>query len=479
MKTIQNDVSIKPLVTITIVLLLIRLIILPFSGVMPQDAYYFLYSQHMALSYFDHPAGVAVMIKMGTFLFGNNPAAIKFSAYLTSLVTLFVIYYLAKNFISKKAALLFICVMACTPLFGVLSWIVTPDVPLMLCWSLAVLFIYKSVTADKDYQWLLAGLFSGLAVCSKYTGVFIPFGLLLYVLGQTNRWQIVFSKRTILYLVAFLVAISPLVIWNMQHQWASFAFQTTQRASEVSMTFQPQLAIAVIVVQLLLLFPWLFFYYVKGIRIFKNDDQRYFLVCFSYPLFLSFLALSFFYWVKINWMMPAFITGAILAFQYFSLKQARLHIIIALIFYVLAAFVIIAYPFPVKSHDTWWGWKEVATETKTIQAQTKVDFIFATDNYKTSAILRLHMQQPVYAANIIHENALQFDYLDEDINALKGKNALYVTNIKSNNLSKETDDLPKVKNYFNEVTLVRTQEIRNIFGQTSRVVKYYYCKGYK
>jgi len=180
----KNDAPDKLVVTIALIILIGRLIIIPFSGVMPQDAYYYMYSRHMSLSYFDHPAGVAVLLKAGTFLLGNTPAAVKFCAFFTSLLSLFVIYRLALQFYSKQRALIFICILGCTPMFGILSWIVTPDVPMMLCWALAVLFIYKADSENKPVWWALAGIFTGLAFDSKYTAVFILAGLFFYLIAR-------------------------------------------------------------------------------------------------------------------------------------------------------------------------------------------------------------------------------------------------------------------------------------------------------
>jgi len=64
------------------------------------------------------------------------------------------------------------------------------------------------------------------------------------------------------------------------------------------------------------------------------------------------------------------------------------------------------------------------------------DFIFSADDYKTSAMLNLYLGRMVYSRNIIGENALQFDFIGTDINALKGKNALFI-----NSLTDVNDDV--------------------------------------
>ena len=478
MENINADSYVKQIMAFAIIILIGRLLIIPFSGVMPQDAYYYMYSRHMSLSYFDHPAGVAVLLKAVTSVFGNTPAAVKMTAFLTALATLFVIYRLAILFISNQQALIFVCVLACTPMLGILSWVVTPDVPLMLCWALSVLFIYKADSEGKVVWWGLAGLFTGLSFDSKYTAVFILPGLFLYLIAKPDRWRRIFSIGILVYALAFVVAIMPVFIWNMQHNWASISFQTTQRAHGSSLSLKPQYPVAVLAIQMLLLLPWLFYYFIKSFRSYNKSNSHYFLLCFSFPMFFFFILISFFYWVKINWIMPAFITGSLLAYQSMSAKQVKWHMISAMVLFILASVEFVWYPIPVKSHDTWWGWDRIASETSKLQKQTKADFIFATDDYKTSAILRLYLQEKIYAKNIIHEPALQFDFMNEDISILKGKNALYVSNIKTLNDKDISEKMDIVKQYFSDVKLIETQVIENVFGQKSRMVKYYYCTGY-
>jgi hypothetical protein len=69
--------------------------------------------------------------------------------------------------------------------------------------------------------------------------------------------------------------------------------------------------------------------------------------------------------------------------------------------------------------------------------------------------------------------------MDEDLHMLDGRNALYVTNIKTLKESDVGEEFGEVKRYFSDVKLIRTQVLLNRFGKVSRLVKYYYCTGYQ
>src|SRR5471030_932777 len=53
-------------------------------GLVPDEAYYWLWSKHLAASYRDKGPGVAWTIALGTWLFGDTPFGVRFFAVLLS-----------------------------------------------------------------------------------------------------------------------------------------------------------------------------------------------------------------------------------------------------------------------------------------------------------------------------------------------------------------------------------------------------------
>ena len=67
-----------------------RLLLLPFMGLMPQDAYYYLYGQNLSLSYFDHPGMIGYLLRLFSEVFGKSVFVVKFTDFtITSLTILF------------------------------------------------------------------------------------------------------------------------------------------------------------------------------------------------------------------------------------------------------------------------------------------------------------------------------------------------------------------------------------------------------
>ena len=139
---------------------------------------------------------------------------------------------------------------------------------------------------------------------------------------------------------------------------------------------------------------------------------------------------------------------------------------------------ILFYLVPITSDDTWVGWEELAQEISKLQKEYPDTFIFSEDNYKTTAILNFYMKDKVYAQNIIGLQALHFDYLDDDLSKLNGKNALFIDSDKRfKNYEKRGDFHPNISNYFSKITELEPIIIK-IKNKDTRKFWVFYCKNY-
>ena len=132
----------------------------------------------------------------------------------------------------------------------------TPDVPLVLFWSLSLWSLEKALFKARFHHWLLAGIWMGLAFNSKYTAVLLPFGLMLFlILSPTQRKKLLQAGPWLSLIVCCAVAY-PVYYWNAQNDFVSFAFQSTGRSNSVSdFGFKPKLLGGFIATQMALVFP--------------------------------------------------------------------------------------------------------------------------------------------------------------------------------------------------------------------------------
>ncbi len=467
---------------------LFRLTLLPFMGLMPQDAYYYLYGQHLDWSYFDHPGMIGYCLRLFSELFGTSVFIVKMTDFTLTSLTIYFFYQLSTYFLSKKHVQRAIILFTSTIFISILSFNSTPDVPLLLFWTLSVLTLYKAIFEGEKSFWIIGGVFVGLSFLSKYTALLLPIGLFGFLAFSKTYRKLLQTPWPYISLFIMVVVSSPVWWWNMQHEFASFAFQSSSRAENITkFELKPKLFFGAIGHQMALLIPVLFIVFVSFtykylkkviVKLQLPSAKVLFLLAFFIPTFVGFFALTPVYWVKLNWMMPSYITGIILAGMYITQRGIKLQLIFSVVLHIIISFQLIYYIVPIKSDDTWVGWEELSEATILLQKQYPNTFVFSDDNYKTSAALNFFMDDTVYAQNIIGLQALQFDYLGDDLNALKGKNALFIDSdkrMKSTALQEHPNEL--LQQYFSTITQLKPIII---YKDSKMVRKFwvYYCENY-
>jgi 4-amino-4-deoxy-L-arabinose transferase-like glycosyltransferase len=477
----------RTLFYLVILLISIRLVFTCIMGLMPQDAYYDFYAQHLDLSYYDHPPMIAYLLRLFTSLFGKNVFALKLADTLVTLLTLLSFYQLAKKFLSTHKAVLAGVVMLSTLMISILSLISTPDVPLMFFWTLSLNFLHEALFRKKNIYWIWAGIFTGLSFDSKYTAVFLIIGLVGFLIISKPHRKFIFSPWLFLYLFLFAVTIFPVVLWNVRNEFASFRFQSEGRAQE-GIHIDIRGFAGVIGHQSAILLPILFFSFVYfiyrtcrkyGVRFAKIPADQLFLLCFFIPLFIGFFLLSFIYWVKLNWMMPAYISGIVWVCRYWNMKWVRYQLIFSVVLHLILAFEIIFYIVPIRSDDTWYGWSDFAVKVEAVRTQYPKAFLFAADDYKTSAVLNFYLDEMVYSKNIVGKNALQFDYIGSNLRDLNGKDAVFIdSNPRFHSLENENAAIPPdFNNWFDQIIPLKPILIEKN-GKVVRKFSVFICKNY-
>lgn len=466
-----------------------RFVLLPFMGLMPQDAYYYLYGQNLSLSYFDHPGMIGYLLRGFSEIFGKSIFVIKLTDFTITTLTIISFYKLASYFLSIQKLQKAIVLLVSTIFISILSFNSTPDVPLLLFWTLSLICLYKAIFEEKKWFWILGGIAMGLAFDSKYTALLLQFGLLGFLLFSKKHRRLFLSPWLWICIIISAAVTFPVWYWNYQNEFASFAFQSSERTSSISeFKISPNYFFGAIGHQMFLLLPVLFLIFItfsykyikRALLKFKLPSSKtLFLLAFFVPTFIGFFALTPIYWVKLNWMMPSYISGIIIAAMFISKKLLKIQVIISIVFHVLLSLQILFYLVPIKSDDTWVGWKELSEETKKLQEEHPNTFIFSEDNYKTAACLNFFMDEKVYAQNIIGLPALHFDYLGDDLSTLNGKNAFFIDSDKRfKNDDKKGNVNPLLLQYFAEVTELKPIIIKR--GNIEiRKFWIFYCTNYQ
>ncbi|MCL7753050.1 glycosyltransferase family 39 protein [Polaribacter sp. Z022] len=468
---------------------LFRLILLPFMGLMPQDAYYHLYGQNLSLSYFDHPGMIGYILRIFTDVFGQSVFIVKFADFVITSFTIFSFYKLASYFLSKQKLQKALVLIVSTIFISILSFNSTPDVPLLLFWTLSLICLYKAIFEEKKWFWILGGIAMGLAFNSKYTALVLQIGLIAFLIFSNKYRKLLLSPWFWMCIIISVAVTFPVWYWNYQNNFASFAFQGGERTSTITeFKLYPNYFFGAIGHQMFLLLPVLFlifitfsFKYIKRALLkFKIPQAKtLFLLAFFIPTFVGFFSLTPIYWVKLNWMMPSYISGIILAAMFISKKQLKIQVIFSIVFHVLVSLQILFNLAPIKSDDTWIGWEELSEEIENIKKDYPNTFVFSEDHYKTAACLNFFMDEKVYSKNIIGLPALHFDYLGDDLTTLNNKNAIFIdSDTRFKNKEKRGKYHELIDNHFEKVVELEPIIIK-INGKEVRKFWIFYCSNYQ
>ncbi|MFB3891086.1 MAG: glycosyltransferase family 39 protein [Phycisphaerae bacterium] len=213
-------------------ILVLRLAYVGVMDLIPEEAYYWLYAQHLDIGYLDHPPMVAWLIGLGTLIAGNTELGVRLPAYICWIVAAVFMYHLARNMFGKTSAFRTVLLLAILPIFSSTGLVMTPDAPLYACWAGSLYFLERALLAGRGKAWLGFGLCLGLGLLSKYTiALLVPAAFVFLIADRpSRRW---FGRpEPYLAAVIALAAFSPVIVWNATHEWASFLFQGPRRWSE-------------------------------------------------------------------------------------------------------------------------------------------------------------------------------------------------------------------------------------------------------
>ncbi|MBR4146860.1 MAG: glycosyltransferase family 39 protein [Bacteroidales bacterium] len=216
--------AIKPIFLLLVISILIRAFLAGWIELGTDEAYYWTFAKYPDWSHFDHPGMVGWMIQLFSL---NLMFDSEFFLRLTSIVCMtlgtWIMYCIGKELKDETTGL-------CAALFytaSIYAFVITgifilPDAPLNLFWLLAFWMFIRFLRRQSNWSLLLAGLSIGLAILSKYTGIFLWAGFLLYILIFDRKHL----KNPFLYLSLLITAACcfPIVFWNLQNDFISFRF---------------------------------------------------------------------------------------------------------------------------------------------------------------------------------------------------------------------------------------------------------------
>lgn len=311
------------------------------------EAYYYLYTLHPDWSYFDHPPLVAFTTGIGVWLTGQvSQFTIRIGTLLLYTGSLIFLYLAALRLYTLQIAINTLAIASAIPIFQIAFGILdTPDTPLLFFWAISLwlaaqeFFDYR--VYRPSFRLTLLCFTVGLACLGKYHGFILGFGLIGFCLFSPNYRRVFRSRWFLIGIPVFLLTISPILYWNISHDWVSFRFQSGRAVPNSS--YQIDRVVVTLLVEMLYLFPTFGFPLlwtvirstIQQLRNFKWQqypsnrscdrewelDKRGLLLWLSLPLILGFTIISGYQQILPAWKMPGYWSATMLLAERISINR--------------------------------------------------------------------------------------------------------------------------------------------------------------
>jgi undecaprenyl-diphosphatase len=444
---------------------LIRLLIIGKTGLTIDEAHYFTYTKYLSLSYFDHPPMIAYLIKASNFIFTNIEFAVRFPAVLIFFLSSWVLYICAKKLYDEKTAFISVLLLNILPVFSFLGAVVAiPDSPLALFWLLSLLTFIKIVETSNGKFWYLFGICTGFATLSKYNAVFLPiFAILFLILSRKHRFWFTKIEPYFAILISFIIFL-PVILWNIQNNWASFAFQFNHGFGSSIPKFSLNSLAKALGAQAGYISPLLFLIFVVSIYLCfkdtlkKKDTASVLIFCFSIPTLLLFNFIATFNEILPHWPIMGYLVLSIyvahLTSKFWEIKWFKIYSYLswglAFLMTIIVPLHILYGIVPIKKFlpkeqieqvkhgiseaeriditNEVYGWKEVGNEIKKIldsYPQNNKPFIFTYKSYLSS---QLQYCIPDLRVFCISDSPNAYNFWQKGLKKFKNKDGLFICN---------------------------------------------------
>jgi hypothetical protein len=379
------------------------------------EAYYWLYSKHMAWGFFDHPPMVGLIIKIFSWM-PQTELAVRIGFILLQLASCIMI----NKLIAPERRWIGLLLFFAFPLASFSGLFSLPDLPLLF-FTVLYCYILKRYLTQKDGPSIISlGLVIPLLLYSKYHGILIIFFTLLAIP------KLVKQKEFYLIMILAIISFLPHLFWQHAHNYATLKYHFFERP-KVNFSLMRLLEYSMTQVFLAGLFvgPIVWWSVLKQKT--KTDFDRA-LKFIAVGTFLFFLTSTCSKKFEANW--TIFITPALIVLSIQSdiwmKKWAKVLLVTSVVIVFLPRLLLVMDPdlLRIKRLKEFHGWKKWAQAT-----QAKCKSPIMANSYQMASKLSFYLKLPVHSLNY-RSRKNQFDYWPWDKTYYQTDTVCYVTDKK-------------------------------------------------
>ncbi len=420
------------------------------------EAYYWTWSKEHVLSFLDHPPMIAWFIRFGTAIFGDTNLGVRFAGILAMLATQLLLADLVRRVTGDVRAVVIAVLMPEAALYyGLLMAKVAPDTALIPFALAMVWALVRLAESNEPRWWLAAGLFAGLALLSKFTAVMLLPAVAAFTLVPDWRRRWLLSPYPWLAALIALLVFSPVLIWNAQHDWASFRFQLVRATAAHDISGRTvgdyiglQLGLVgfvllpvvlsglaltarrgylarepiAILLSTAVLVPFFYFLW-KSVTLRVGDTWP----MFMWPIGFAAAAINIAMLPREGW--PAWMIRSTIRWTRVAIASGITFIVLVFLYYVASPWNFIGHADPIGGEA---GYQQVVARAEVELQKTGASWIATTD-YRTYAMLRWFFNGRVPVIQINERGRFQ-GFADPGMTEIAGHTGLYVAREPDNQL---------------------------------------------
>lgn len=308
--------AVRLVVAIIVIGTAIRLVLAGITGLGFDESYSVGSARQFMLSYVDHPPVHYWAAGLMMRLFHSEASlVVRLPSILFFAGSTWLMYRLSARLFGARAGLWAATALNIAPVFTLAhaSWVL-PDGPLMF-FMLATMTVVAAILFEEPavrrplLWWLGAGVLGGLAMLSKYTGVFVFVGVLAYVLSVPKARRHLATPGPWLAALVALVVFSPAIVWNLQHSDVGLSFQTRRLPSGTGI--HPLWLLEFIAGEAGYLFPLLIVPFAlalwRALRAGRRDPHAWLVALVAVGPIVLFNVISLFAHSQPHWPMPGWV----------------------------------------------------------------------------------------------------------------------------------------------------------------------------
>ena len=316
------------------------------------EAYFWLWSRHLAWGYFSKGPGIAALIRLGTALCGDTELGVRLAAVLSSAGASLGIYALGRQLYSARVGFWAVVVANSTPLFSAGSVLATADMPSICVWTWGAVVLWRLRQGGSALRWAGLGLLLGVGTLIRFVVVAEPvcFWLFLWAEEAAQAASAARAARAAttanvatagaiepaaaapaaaiagdgvrrpwpgfsVMLAAMAVCLAPWLAWQSRHGWISWQQLLARGALDRPWGLHPRAFGEFVALQMAVVLPYgagVVVAYCGGAGRRLNAAAWRFLAALSLPLFAFYALLAVNDAGQPNWTGPAYIAAGLL-----------------------------------------------------------------------------------------------------------------------------------------------------------------------